>query len=147
MSDRLTETFSDGSVGCSGYLLGIHQELRLETLLDTLSYYEDLEEQGRLVELPCKVGDTVWVDNRTLPYNYHHPKDGEFDYWEFMVIGISMTRHIAPTLKLFSLARSRKNRRGYLKYSLGCIGKTVFPTKSEAEAALAARSGGENDDV
>lgn len=25
-----------------------------------LQHYEDLEEQGRLIELPCKVGDTVW---------------------------------------------------------------------------------------
>lgn len=26
-----------------------------------LVHYEDLEEQGRLVELPCKVGDTVYA--------------------------------------------------------------------------------------
>ena len=26
-----------------------------------LAHYEELEEQGRLIELPCKVGDTVWV--------------------------------------------------------------------------------------
>ena len=26
-----------------------------------LAHYEDLEEQGRLVELPCKVGDTVYI--------------------------------------------------------------------------------------
>ena len=25
-----------------------------------LQHYEDLEEQSRLIELPCKVGDTVW---------------------------------------------------------------------------------------
>ena len=25
-----------------------------------LAHYEDLEEQGRLIELPCKVGDTVY---------------------------------------------------------------------------------------
>ena len=25
-----------------------------------LQHYEDLEEQGRLIELPCKVGDTVY---------------------------------------------------------------------------------------
>jgi hypothetical protein len=28
-----------------------------------LAHYEDLEEQGRLIELPCKVGDTVWNVN------------------------------------------------------------------------------------
>lgn len=25
-----------------------------------LAHYEDLEEQGRLIELPCKIGDTVY---------------------------------------------------------------------------------------
>lgn len=28
--------------------------------LEKLAHYEDLEEQGRLIELPCAVGDTVW---------------------------------------------------------------------------------------
>ena len=30
---------------------------------DKLAHYEDLEEAGRLIELPCKVGDTVWNVN------------------------------------------------------------------------------------
>ena len=29
-------------------------------ILEKLAKYEDLEEQGRLVKLPCKVGDTVY---------------------------------------------------------------------------------------
>ena len=29
--------------------------------LKELQHYKDLEEQGRLVVLPCKVGDTVWA--------------------------------------------------------------------------------------
>ena len=29
-------------------------------IFDRLAYYEDLAEQGRLVELPCKVGDIVY---------------------------------------------------------------------------------------
>lgn len=33
----------------------------LKSALDKLADYEDLEEQGRLVKLPCKVGDNVWV--------------------------------------------------------------------------------------
>ena len=32
-----------------------------QQLIDKLAYYEDLEEQGRLLKLPCKVGDTVYV--------------------------------------------------------------------------------------
>ena len=35
------------------------------SICEKLGKYEDLEEQGRLVKLPCKVGDTVW-DNNSL---------------------------------------------------------------------------------
>ena len=31
-----------------------------KAIRDKLAHYEDLEEQGRLIELPCAVGDTVW---------------------------------------------------------------------------------------
>ncbi len=31
--------------------------------LKELQRYKDLEEQGRLISLPCKVGDTVWWRN------------------------------------------------------------------------------------
>lgn len=39
----------------------------LEKALEKLADYEDLEEQGLLVRLPCKVGDIVYVDSTTLP--------------------------------------------------------------------------------
>ena len=32
-----------------------------QNILDKLAHYEDLEEAGRLVELPCKVDEFVWV--------------------------------------------------------------------------------------
>lgn len=34
-----------------------------ENYIDKLAAYEDAEEQGRLVILPCKVGETVWRVN------------------------------------------------------------------------------------
>lgn len=37
-----------------------------QQLIDKLAYYEDLEEQGRLVKLPCKVGDVVYITGSTL---------------------------------------------------------------------------------
>lgn len=43
-----------------------HCEL-VEDMVKKLADYEDLEEQGRLIKLPCKVGDTVYVDNTILP--------------------------------------------------------------------------------
>ena len=32
-----------------------------------LAHYEDLEEAGRLIELPCAVGDTVWLGEKYFP--------------------------------------------------------------------------------
>lgn len=36
--------------------------------LDKLAAYEDAEEQGRHVKLPCKVGDTVYLIDREELY-------------------------------------------------------------------------------
>lgn len=36
-------------------------------LLTKLAHYEDMEEQGRLIELPCAVGDTVWLVEKAFP--------------------------------------------------------------------------------
>ena len=43
--------------------VGVVDEMRTGTIagmLCRLAAYEDLEEQGRLIVLPCKVGDTVY---------------------------------------------------------------------------------------
>lgn len=32
-----------------------------QNAIEKLAYYEDLEEQSRLIELPCKVGESIWV--------------------------------------------------------------------------------------
>ena len=39
----------------------------VENMIKKLATYEDLEEQGLLVRLPCKVGDIVYVDSEILP--------------------------------------------------------------------------------
>lgn len=53
---RLTERYENG-------IAVPVQELDmplLEEVIEKLAHYEDLEEAGRLIELPCAVGDTVW---------------------------------------------------------------------------------------
>ena len=81
-----------------------------------LKHYEDLEEQGRLIELPCKVGDTVWStrwwDNKKISKKI----DGETWYKDIFQHKI--------TKEKFSL------------YDLDKIGKDVFLTKEEAEEKL-----------
>ena len=45
--------YDSGEINESGIYL-------LDKAFDKLAKYEDLEEQGLLLKLPCKVGDTVW---------------------------------------------------------------------------------------
>lgn len=37
---------------------------------EKLGEYEDLEEQGRLIKLPCKIGDIVWDNDFGYPCSY-----------------------------------------------------------------------------
>lgn len=84
---------------------------------------------GRLVVLPCKVGDTVWVTGRD-----NVPREMELE---------------APDIRAVctdedNLCMSTCNRKpdGFCAYRLrndgADIGKTVFLTREEAEAALEA---------
>lgn len=51
--ERLTEHIKNGE-----YCLAMEDEWKA---IDKLGEYEDLEEKGLLVKLPCKVGDTLYV--------------------------------------------------------------------------------------
>lgn len=42
-------------------------------VIKKLAAYEDAEEQGRLVILPCKVGDTVYVVKNVVSRGYPDP--------------------------------------------------------------------------
>ena len=111
---RFTIRNSDGSVSQP-------TELKWAEALERLADYEDAEEQGRLVMLPCKVGDTVYVTIPSISGN---------DAW---------------------IAKGKVSRFGYLGESLTCnvnyqhfglcvmcgwFGKDVFLTREEAEKAL-----------
>lgn len=59
--ERLTKTYENGTHGASDNLpCGENSYDYKNLLLEKLGGYEDLEEQGRLVKLPCKVGDTYY---------------------------------------------------------------------------------------
>ena len=76
-----------------------------------LKQYRDLEEQGLLLRLPCKVGDKVYLNNYGV------------------VVGDTLEA-IETNEKGFLLW-------GRESLLLGYFGETVFLTKEEAEAALA----------
>ena len=91
-----------------------------------LQHYEDLEEQGRLIELPCKIGDTVYYINT-------HNRLSLFKntVYEAKVARFVTTRYGT------SIVIQIRNEYGCTElYSENNYNKTVFLTKEEAEAAL-----------
>lgn len=106
-----------------------------------LAAYEQAEEQGLLLRLPCKVGDTVYVV--TSPFNVFD--DIEYDE--------NMKDEVYESyVSSVSFYESGEQYRIYAKatnhfigaYFRECdFGKTVFFTKEEAEAKLAEMEGAE----
>ena len=98
--------------------------------MEKLADYEDLDEQGRLIKLPCKVGDTVYA----IGFNNNKPI-----IYESVVLSILITeKEIAFNVKVDEFGINSK-----LKQSM--FDKTVFLTKSEAEAKLKELRGGEDE--
>jgi len=87
---------------------------------------------GRLVVLPCKVGDTVWVTRN--PWTGKLLKKPLDAY----VNGMKMYSHGIYVNLLFDTRKINGTR----DYEINHIGKTVFLTHEEAEAALEAMKDG-----
>ena len=64
----------DGISTPRGLIANFYQNLwAMAELREKLKYYEDLEEQGRLLVLPCRVGDTVYeILEETVPNRYFY---------------------------------------------------------------------------
>ena len=112
-------------------------------VLQKLADYEDLEEQGRLIKLPCKAGDTVYVV--TSPFNVfddieydENTKDEVYESY------VSSTTFYKSGEQYRIYAKATNHFIG--AYFRECdFGKTVFLTKSVAEAKLKELRGGENE--
>ena len=96
------------------------EHLQVGEWLKELKQYKDLEEQGLLLKLPCKVGDTVYSITRDFISEYNirnficYDNGNIFFDWK-CVKGIYL------------------NIKGF---HIDDIGKTAFLTKEEAEKAL-----------
>ena len=104
------------------------------SICEKLGKYEDLEEQGRLIKLPFKIGDIIYRVNagakepvikmRVLQVNYKQLREDRI---------------------IIRIDAMNDNDMGESCYLLEDFGKNVFITKSEAEAKLKELRGGEND--
>lgn len=110
----------------------------LQEVLEKLGQYEDAEEQGLLIKLPCKVGDKVYTNLSSSG-------------WYFR----SNDRPYPAKVVFIGLNNSEESGGGFINVSFdkkaGCmmqfrfcdIGNLVFLTKEEAEKKLASMQKGE----
>ena len=104
------------------------EKTTLQEAIDRLAYYKDMEEQGRLVVLPCKVGDTVYITEPRF-YNYELHEGVQKGICE----GYTMHDEYGWVVKV-KLEKGEPHTLYY--YNFSKFGKTVFLTREEAEQAL-----------
>lgn len=87
---------------------------KYEEIYKKLAEYEDAEEQGLLLKLPCAVGGTVWG-------------------WEYPT---RIDEEDGSTWTICDIRRAEVVPKKFNMFMLDKIGETVFLTKEEAEQAL-----------
>lgn len=101
----------------------------VKNMIKKLATYEDLEEQGLLVRLPCKVGDTVWDNDFRYPESYEI-KAFSYGYCDsYVEPGIGIEDQIIFYYENYSGSITGA-------FPMSEIGKTVFLTREEAENKL-----------
>lgn len=116
----------------------------LEEIAERLANREQAEEQGLLLRLPCKVGDTVYVDSAILPIIDHKIPS----YFPARIVSFRFAKRnwMKIAVKAKWLHEWIDDETGpesdYIECEknftilLSMIGKTVFLTREEAEAKL-----------
>lgn len=93
-----------------------------EKAIKKLADYEDAEEEGRLVILPCKVGDTVY-----------EPRP---DRGNLISVYTVVSVHVSACSVLVGWILEEGIYSKLNGFEVSALGKTVFLTRSEAEEAL-----------
>lgn len=143
--ERLTEDFKNGQYGVRGcgenckynfaYCNQMEDCPAIDEVINKLGKYEDLEEQGLLLRLPCKVGDTVYTIN--IEYDY---TECEYEETADECVFITCPNRDCHSkkIRLFSINEFSVDSLSWLVDIIehGRFGKTVFLTREEAEQAL-----------
>ena len=125
----MIDYLQDGMDSLEGLIALFYRNLwAMADLRERLKDYEDAEEQGLLLKLSCKVGDTVWDIDYSRPCAY-------------TITGYSFgiaEDYIDEPVKEDEIVYYYTNSIGSIVGSFASseIGKTVFLTKEEAEQAL-----------
>lgn len=101
----------------------------IDAVYRKLKEYEDMEEQDRLLKLPCKVGNIVYcIENKEI--------------YTCTVGKISISKNNGVWVEI-NFPKEMPDIVA-IEYNLDDIGKTVFLAKSEAEAAMNKLKGKDN---
>ena len=133
--ERLTKTYSDGTHGANDNLpCGENSYTYKGLLLEALGKYEDAEEQGLLLRLPCKVGDTVWVI--TSPFNVfegiEYNENLRDECYESFISSVTFYKNSVQ----YRINAKVTNHFISAYYCEQDFGKTIFLTRAEAEQKL-----------
>ena len=121
---RLSKDYHRGSFECTA-------------LIERLAEYEDLEEQGLLIRLPCKVGDSIYhiAQKYTLCSEYGEERD------EYNCQGCEALE--CDSVKEYYIEMIVNLSISWIVSNLEHFGKTVFLTYEEAEKKLKEMEGKE----
>lgn len=124
--ERLTEKFKDGrNILRKGiadiFHVGFGRFFEGEAV-DKLAEYEDLEEQGKLLKLPCVVGDTVYLIDDIEK--------------EFERVSVVTEISIEDGNEIYIMISDGFQSGSSGSFGVDDFGKTVFLTQQEAEQAL-----------
>lgn len=110
--------------------LNISRADKTRMILEKLAEYEDLEKQGGIIKLPCKMGDTVYcIENKEI--------------YTCIVEKTSISKNNGVWVEI-SFPKEMPDIVA-IEYNSNDIGKTVFLTKSAAEEKLKELRGGEDE--
>lgn len=104
-------------------------EEEIDAVYERLKHYEDMEEQGKILSIPCKPEDTVYVIS-----DYSNNKT-RFEIIKAVVTTVRL-KNDGKTVS-FSCRGKWKNQNPYIgNFVSNSIGKTVFLTEQEAKEEL-----------
>ena len=143
LTKRSNKTVHENGVCCTHYLSKECEERSgyctdecpwEEAAWSKLADYEDAEEQGLLLRLPCKVGDTVYYFSHR-PFNLSVQANTIYEAKVVRIVTTSMGTQLVIQIH---------NEYGCTEVpDVRDFGKTVFLTREEAESALAEKGGAE----
>ena len=117
---RGTETMTE-----DGLIRPSYSDYPTRRIIERLAEYEDLEEQGLLLRLPCKVGDTIYRVNTGAKEPVIKMRVLQVHY-----------KQLHKDRIIIRIDAINDNDMGESCYLLEDFGKTVFLTQAEAEQKL-----------